>query len=100
LFANPREYDEWAGRWRLRLEREAGEPAARAAAMRLVNPAFIPRNHRIEQVIKAAVEDQDFAPFAELSTALSRPYQPLAGYDAYAAPPEPGERVLQTFCGT
>jgi serine/tyrosine/threonine adenylyltransferase len=100
LFANPREYDEWAGRWRLRLNREAAQPEARALAMRQVNPAFIPRNHRIEQVIKAAVEGQDFAPFAELSSVLSRPYQPLEGFDSYAAPPEPGERVLQTFCGT
>ena len=100
LFANPREYDEWAGRWRLRLEREAAEPAARAQAMRQVNPAVIPRNHRIEQVIKAAVENQDFGPFAELSTVLSQPYRPIEGFDSYAAPPQPGERVLQTFCGT
>jgi uncharacterized protein YdiU (UPF0061 family) len=100
LFANPREYDEWAGRWRLRLNREGAESGARAAAMRQVNPAFIPRNHRIEQVIKAAVEGQDFAPFAELSTVLSHPYQALEGFESYAAPPEPGERVLQTFCGT
>ena len=68
--------------------------------MRQVNPAVIPRNHRIEQVIKAAVEAEDFGPFAELSTVLSQPYQPLEGSDSYAAPPQPGERVLQTFCGT
>ena len=34
--------------------------------MRAVNPAFIPRNHRIEAVIEAAVEREDFAPFEEL----------------------------------
>jgi uncharacterized protein YdiU (UPF0061 family) len=100
LFANPRDYDEWAGRWRARLTRESWEPKARALAMRQVNPAVIPRNHRIEFVIKAAVEGQDFGPFAELSTVLSQPYQALHGFDSYAAPPQPGERVLQTFCGT
>jgi serine/tyrosine/threonine adenylyltransferase len=100
LFANPRDYDEWVGRWRARLIRESSEPNARALAMRQVNPAVIPRNHRIEYVIKAAVEGQDFGPFAELSTVLSQPYRPLHGYDSYAAPPQPGERVLQTFCGT
>jgi serine/tyrosine/threonine adenylyltransferase len=99
-FANPRDYDEWAARWRARLTRESVAPRARAAAMRQVNPAIIPRNHRIERVIKAAVEGQDFAPFAELSTVLSQPYQPVAGFESYAAPPLPGERVLQTFCGT
>jgi uncharacterized protein YdiU (UPF0061 family) len=100
LFANPRDYDEWAGRWRARLNREPLGPSARALAMRQVNPAVIPRNHRIEQVIKAAVESQDFGPFAGLSTVLSQPYEPPEGSDSYAAPPQPGERVLQTFCGT
>jgi serine/tyrosine/threonine adenylyltransferase len=99
-FVNPRDYDEWAARWRARLTRESAAPRARATAMRMVNPAVIPRNHRIERVIKAAVEGQDFAPFAEMSTVLSQPYQPLAGFESYAAPPLPGERVLQTFCGT
>jgi serine/tyrosine/threonine adenylyltransferase len=100
LFANPRDYDEWAARWRARLAREPLEPRARALLMRQANPAVIPRNHRIEQVIHAAVESQDFGPFAELSIVLSQPYQPPDGFDSYAAPPEPGERVLQTFCGT
>jgi serine/tyrosine/threonine adenylyltransferase len=100
LFANPRNYDEWASRWRARLAREPLEPRVRAEAMRQVNPAFIPRNHRIEQVINAAVENQDFGPFAEMSIALSQPYQPLAGFESYADPPDLTERVLQTFCGT
>ena len=100
LFANPRDYDEWALRWRARLAREAQEPRARAEAMRKVNPAFIPRNHRIQRVIDAAVEAGDFAPFAELSAVLARPYQAIEGYESYADPPQPCERVLRTFCGT
>jgi serine/tyrosine/threonine adenylyltransferase len=100
LFVNPRDYDEWAGRWRARLTREPLEPQARAAAMRKVNPAFIPRNHRIERVIDAAVQGQDFAPFAELSAVLSQPYHPPEGFESYADPPQPSERVQQTFCGT
>ena len=100
LFVNPRDYDDWASRWRARLAREAPAPEARAAAMRRVNPAFIPRNHRIQQVIDAAVEREDFSPFAKLSAALSQPYQPPEGFESYADPPQPDERVLQTFCGT
>jgi uncharacterized protein YdiU (UPF0061 family) len=99
-FGNPQDYDEWVIRWRARLAREVQEPQLRAAAMRQVNPAFIPRNHRIQQVIDAAVEAQDFAPFARLSAALSQPYRPAQGFESYADPPQPGERVLQTFCGT
>jgi uncharacterized protein YdiU (UPF0061 family) len=98
LFANARDYDEWAQRWRARLARETVPPALRAEAMRQVNPRYIPRNHQIERIITAAGRD-DFAPFEELSMVLSQPYLTQAA-DAYADPPLPGERVLQTFCGT
>jgi uncharacterized protein YdiU (UPF0061 family) len=99
-FANPRDYDEWAERWRARVSREPLGPQERAAAMRRMNPAYIPRNHRIEAVIQAAVESQDFGPFEEMSTMLSRPYEFQAGRESYADPPQSGERVLKTFCGT
>ncbi len=99
LFASASDYDRWAVRWRARLTRDPVDAAARAAAMRRVNPEYIPRNHRIEQVIRAA-EKQDFGPFAEMSEALSQPYRPREGFDSYADPPQPGERVLHTFCGT
>jgi uncharacterized protein YdiU (UPF0061 family) len=100
LFANPGDYDGWASRWRARLTREPLGGRARAEAMRQVNPAIIPRNHRIERVIRAAVDSQDFEPFAKLSAVLSQPYLSLEGCESYADPPQPGERVLQTFCGT
>jgi serine/tyrosine/threonine adenylyltransferase len=100
LFLHPREYEEWAEKWRLRLAREPQTDLERSAAMRRVNPAFIPRNHRIEQVISAAVEREDFAPFEEMLAVLSRPFEDQAAFAAYAAPPQPSERVLQTFCGT
>jgi uncharacterized protein YdiU (UPF0061 family) len=65
-----------------------------------VNPVVIPRNHRIEAAIVAAVERGDYAPFGTLATVLSRPYEDSDAAAAYAAPPLPEERVLQTFCGT
>jgi serine/tyrosine/threonine adenylyltransferase len=100
LFSDGREYDAWALRWRARLALEDQQPAARAAAMRLVNPAYIPRNHRIEQAIVAAVERQDFSPFEELSNVLSQPYVARPAFERYADAPLSNERVLQTFCGT
>jgi uncharacterized protein YdiU (UPF0061 family) len=100
LFADPTAFDEWAVRWRKRIGEEPQAPAARQAAMRAVNPAFIPRNHRIEAVIQAAVTRDDFAPFEELLTVLSEPYEDQPALSAYAQPPEPDQRVLQTFCGT
>jgi serine/tyrosine/threonine adenylyltransferase len=100
LFADPTAYDEWAGRWRQRIGDEPQDAAARQTAMRSVNPAFIPRNHRIEAVIDAAVNRDDFAPFEELLTVLSKPYEDQPALSGYAEAPEPHQRVLQTFCGT
>ncbi len=100
LFVNPQDYVAWAQRWRARLGRESRDPEVRAAAMRRVNPAFIPRNHRIEAVINAAVDAQDFSLFEQLSAVLTRPYQDQPEFASYADPPQPGERVLKTFCGT
>jgi serine/tyrosine/threonine adenylyltransferase len=100
LFADPAAFDEWAVRWRQRI---AGEPQSandRQTAMRAVNPAFIPRNHRVEAVIEAAVNRDDFALFEELLTVLSKPYDDQSAFSAYTDPPEPDQRVLQTFCGT
>jgi uncharacterized protein YdiU (UPF0061 family) len=99
LFDDPAGFDEWAVRWRQRLAEEPQSPQQRQAVMSTVNPAFIPRNHRIEAAIAAAVKD-DFAPFEELVTVLAKPYEDQPAFAAYAEPPQPDERVLQTFCGT
>ena len=100
LFANPAAYDSWVARWRSRLAAEGLKPDARAQAMRTVNPAFVPRNHRVEQALGAAIEYGDFSPFAELLTVLSRPYEDQAIFADYANPPHADERVFRTFCGT
>jgi serine/tyrosine/threonine adenylyltransferase len=99
-FADPIAYDEWVARWRQRTGEEPQTPAERAAMMRAVNPAFIPRNHRIEAVIQAAVARDDYAPFEELIAVLAKPYEEQPAFADYANPPEPHQRVLQTFCGT
>ena len=87
-------------RWRARTAQDSRSAAQRAAAMRAVNPALIPRNHRIEAAIAAAVEEQDFSLFEAMNTALARPYDDQPGFAAFAEPPKPGEEVLQIFCGT
>jgi uncharacterized protein YdiU (UPF0061 family) len=99
-FINAADYDQWAQRWQARMRKEAVTPQLRAESMQEANPAYIPRNHRVEQVIVAAVESGDFAPFEELSLVLAAPYVERAAFARYANPPRPAERVLQTFCGT
>jgi uncharacterized protein YdiU (UPF0061 family) len=100
LFADGSAYDAWAARWRTQLEGEPGTPDQRRAAMRSVNPAYIPRNHIVEQVIQAAVGAENFGPFEEFLDVLSRPYEDQPGRERYTLPPAPEERVMQTFCGT
>jgi len=100
LFADASAYDTWAARWRHRLMEEVAIPDVRYAAMRAVNPAFIPRNHLVEIALDAAVAREDFTPFEELLEVSSRPYEERPGCERYAAPPAPEERVQQTFCGT
>ena len=67
--------------------------------MKAVNPAFIPRNHRIQQAIDAA-QCGDFTRFADLNAVLSKPYHDQPEYADYQNPPKPDEVVHRTFCGT
>jgi uncharacterized protein YdiU (UPF0061 family) len=100
LFADPAAYDDWAVRWRQRLDAEPQDGASRQQAMQAVNPAFIPRNHRVEAVIEAAIARDDFAPFEELVTVLASPFEDQPALARYADPPQAHERVMATFCGT
>jgi uncharacterized protein YdiU (UPF0061 family) len=99
-FVDPTAYDAWAVRWRTRLAEDPRDAGERASAMRAVNPAFIPRNHRVEEMIEAAMERDDFAPFETLLAVLSRPYDDQPEHARYAEAPEGGGVGYRTFCGT
>lgn len=98
-FADPSAFDAWRGAWLARLAREGRAEPEAAAAMRAVNPALIPRNHRVEQVIAAAVAG-DFGPFQRLHSALAQPFDAGPDPEAFRDAPAVHERVHQTFCGT
>jgi len=95
-FAAPADFDAWAARWRARLAREDATPLSRAPALAAANPAVIPRNHRVEEAIGAAVVG-DLAPFERLLGAVTRPFEAPGDL---ARPPAPDEAVRETFCGT
>ncbi|WP_299731412.1 protein adenylyltransferase SelO [uncultured Tateyamaria sp.] len=82
-------FDQWATRWQAR--------APDAALMAKTNPQLIPRNHRIEAMIEAAVAG-DMAPFERLMTGLSKPY--VKTDPDLHRPPTKQEIVPATFCGT
>jgi len=100
LFRDRAAFHDWAVAWRDRIRDEATSPEDRAAAMRRANPAFIPRNHRVEQAIAAAVQQADFAPFERLVLVLARPFDDQPEHAELSEPPAPHERVQATFCGT
>ncbi|MFN3294397.1 MAG: protein adenylyltransferase SelO [Gemmobacter sp.] len=97
-FRDPAAFTTWEPTWHARLAAEGRSLEAARAAMARVNPAVIPRNHRIEDAIDAAVQG-DFAPFHALDAALAQPFDAAPDHPLRAAP-TPQETVHQTFCGT
>ena len=90
----------WIARWSRRLEKEGVDSLGREALMESVNPAYIPRNHLVEEAIKYAVSENDFSRFYKLLAVLENPYEEVARSARYGLPPEPHEEVKATFCGT
>jgi uncharacterized protein YdiU (UPF0061 family) len=86
-------FDAWAAKWRARIADEEDAPGLMARS----NPLVIPRNHRIEQMIEAALA-ADMAPFERLNRALARPFE--ATDPELHRPPTEQEIVPATFCGT
>jgi uncharacterized protein YdiU (UPF0061 family) len=100
LFAETTEIDNWLRDWQTRLARDPQSISERMETMRLANPEFIPRNHRVEAALDAASERGDLEPFRQLLGILQRPYEQQPAFADYALPPEPSDRVFKTFCGT
>jgi uncharacterized protein YdiU (UPF0061 family) len=67
--------------------------------MRATNPSYIPRNHRVEEVIRSALEG-DFSPFEKIVDVLSLPFDDQPENINFQNPPQRKEIVHETFCGT
>ena len=95
LFADQAVAQQWLAQWHeLRVDDDS------AQAMRLVNPAVIARNHRVEEALQAAATRNDLAPFLRLTKALKTPFDCAPEDAELQVPPSPEERVTATFCGT
>jgi serine/tyrosine/threonine adenylyltransferase len=92
-------YPQWFLLWQALLASSNTAWPKAQARMQKMNPAFIPRNHRVEAVLDAA-ELGHFQPLQELLVVLSKPYEYQAQFAAYQSVPADGDKGYQTFCGT
>ena len=65
-----------------------------------VNPIYIPRNHKVEEALTAAVTHSDMMPFSDLLAVLKHPFDEVPGKEAYATPAPASDIPYRTYCGT
>ncbi|WP_280768827.1 protein adenylyltransferase SelO [Salipaludibacillus daqingensis] len=94
------EFTQWNERWQERLSRQEQSNDSSQDLMRRNNPAIIPRNHRVEEALEAAVSREDYSVMERLLDALSNPFEHSDKQTEYTEPPEPSSRPYRTFCGT
>lgn len=99
LFAAPAAGEEWLAGWRNALGPKGTSEPDGIDRMRRVNPIFIPRNHRVEEAIRAGLEG-DYGPFERMNAVWSTPYAEQPDHADLEHPASSEERVLETFCGT
>ena len=93
------EFQAWYSQWQLRLSREEAPNTSAYALMRAINPAVIPRNHRVEEALSAAEEHDDLSVLHRLLDVLESPYQAGPEVAPYQDP-SPEDCSYRTFCGT
>ncbi|HHV72586.1 MAG TPA: hypothetical protein GXX38_08280, partial [Clostridia bacterium] len=94
------EFVQWYEKWQARLGRQQETRELSHQLMRKSNPAVIPRNHRVEEALEAAVKEGDYSVMERLLDALSCPYAHSPKQAEYTTPPPPSTLPYRTFCGT
>ena len=89
---------DWHLRWQSRLSRQPQSSREVCARMQAHNPAFIPRNHKVEEALSAAVEGNDLSVMERLLAVVSRPWDHSRDIPEYSQPS--GGESYRTFCGT
>ena len=88
----------WKKRWEVRLKSDDKTPDQYLKLMKTFNPFVIPRNHKVEEALKAA-EKNDLKPITKLLEILKNPYLNQENITDYQIPSNSNENY-QTFCGT
>ena len=96
---NNKDFLVWKKKWKSRLKLNNTNPEKYFKLMYSVNPLVIPRNHNVEEVLKAANND-DITPMKNLLKVLEKPYTNQDQIYEYQFPNSNKEEKYQTFCGT
>ena len=94
------EYKEWHNKWQARLQRQNKTKDELFELMKNSNPAVIPRNHRVEEALRTADENEDYSVMDKLISVLKNPFAHSADQKEYAELPPPSFCNYKTFCGT
>ena len=88
----------WKKKWKYRMLKYNNIIEKSMNLMRNNNPLVIPRNHKVEEVLKSAEQD-NLTHLKKLLTILNNPYKKQKNIKDYQSP-QPSEKKYQTFCGT
>ena len=94
------EFDRWYQMWQQRLTRQCESREEVSKLMKINNPSIIPRNHRVEEALEAAVKNSDYSIMDKLLEVLKNPYEYSKEQEEYTSLPEPTKIPYKTFCGT
>jgi Uncharacterized conserved protein len=93
-----KDFQNWKKRWKERLKINNNSPEKYLKLMKTVNPLVIPRNHKVEEALTEA-EQNNLKPLKQLIEVLSQPYTQHKDILNYQIPSNLDEKY-QTFCGT
>ena len=91
-------FQNWKKRWQKRLSTNNNTPEKYIKLMRSVNPLVIPRNHKVEEALHEANQN-NLKPINQLLEILNNPYTEQKNIIEYQIPSISNEKY-QTFCGT
>ena len=89
----------WKERWKERLKLNNNTPEKYLSLMKSVNPLVIPRNHKVEEVLESA-NNNDLSPLKKLIKVLEKPYEKTKENIDYQSPAPVSDKKYKTFCGT
>ena len=91
-------YEQWQARLAEQQDKAILSKTDSLTLMQGVNPAYIARNHLVEEALQAGSQG-DLTPFDALLAVLSDPYTQRPGLERFERPDQSGQ-PYRTFCGT